>query len=373
MRRRRTLAAIAALCLAACSLVFPFDGYGPGNPGPDANEQPDATPEAAPDVFRPGCPLLHAPDRPQADDPGGKDNDIVVALSSFVIGLGSIPTPSLDQDGLCTCPDDPPCKSKEKFCDRDGGVDNGFDDLALRIGAFGAPIQQDRVQQSLDNGSMTILIAIHRYNGLPNDTSVDVGVFTSVGTARDDAGNNAVPKKDGTDVWGVDPASVATSTPPFVPKSIATAAWVTGGVLVAHLDLTIELGDKEPLPVELHEVTLTARIVNDGTLWRLEDGILAGRWPASAFLTSLAGIHDPADPTRYLCGDSSTYAVYKPQACDALDITSSSSKDSKGLVCDAISLGAGFAAVQAQLGDLAAPRIHVAGCGDGYTDDCTKP
>ncbi len=361
------------MALAACSLVFPFDDYGPGNPGsnPDSGDTGPGPATDANDAFVPGCPLDHAPDPPSADDPGGADTDITLAVSTLVIGVGTATTPGLDLDGLCSCPDVPPCTSKEKHCDREGGIDNGFDELAARFSAFGAPVRQDRVQSSLDSGSTTILVALHRYNGLANDTNVDVGLFASLGTTpMDDAGTPTPPKKDGNDVWTIDPGSVANSNPPYVPKAIATSAWVKNGVLVARVDLTLQLAGNDALPIELHEATVTGRLSKAGGLWRLDDGRLAGRWRSSSFLSALAGVHDPADKTKFLCGDSGTYAVYKPQVCAALDIRGSGSEDGTSKTCDALSVGAGFAAIQAKLGPLGPVTTRPTGCGGSWKDDC---
>lgn len=353
----------------ACSVAFPFDDYGPGGPaGPDAGD--GGTSDAA-DAFTPGCALARAPARPAADDPGGKDTDLTFAIGTLVIGLGATPTPGLDVDGLCTCPDIAPCVSSQRICDRDGGVDNAFDDLLLRFGSFGAPIKREKVQSSLDSGQTTVLMVVRRYNGLLNDTSVDVGLMTSLGTMRNDAGDPTPPRNDGTDEWTVDPSSVGNIAPPFVPKAIATEAYVSGGVLVAHGSFVLALGTSAFLTITLDEGTLTGRLLR-GPVWRITDGRLAGRWPTRKLLTSLAVIPDPIDKARFLCGDSGTYQAYKPQLCSAADIGAAAVSDSTGKKCDALSIGLGFEAVQARVGPLAPPRTPAAGCGPDWQDDCVK-
>lgn len=353
----------------ACSLVFPYDGYGPGTAEADAG---DAGRLDAADAFTPGCPLVHAPARPSADDPGGTDTSITLALNALVFGVGTIQTPGLDLDGLCTCPDVPACVAPQTTCDREGGVDNAFDEVLARFGSFGAPVKQAKVQDSLNDGDTSVLLVIHRYNGLPNDTSVELGMMASLGTPpATDGGKPVPPRHDGTDVWTVDPASVANDSEPFLPKAIATEAYVAGGVLVAHGTFTITLGNASPLAITLLEGIITARLSHDG-IWRMSGGRLAGRWPMSKLLTSLAAIPDPASGSGFLCGDSGTYQTYKPQLCSAVDILAASANDRTDKKCDSVSVGMGFEAVESKSGALAPARNLSAGCGRDWQDDCPR-
>lgn len=372
MRRRGMLVVMAgATAAAACSLVFPFDGYGPGSPLADAGSADVVAVDAA-DVFVPGCPLAHAPPPPAADDPGGADTDITLALGTLVLGLGTATTPGLDLDGLCSCPDVTPCEGPQRVCDREGGVDNSFDDLLAKFGAFGAPISQDKIQAALDNGATTVLMVVHRYNGTPNDTSVELGIMASLGTTPDGTGTPVPPRRDGTDEWTIDPDSVANNTPPFVPKSIATAAYVTGGVLVARGAFTIALGSGTPLTITLDEGFFVGRLSHDGTIWRVAEGRIGGRWPTSKMLTSFSVLQDPVDKTAFLCGDSGAYQAYKPQLCAAADIMTTAGNDLSDKKCDAVSIGMGFDAAEAKLGALAPPRVLPAGCGADWRDECAR-
>jgi len=352
----------------ACSLVFPYDGYGPGTPEADAADAAPAVDAA--DAFVPGCALTRFPPPPAADDPGGEDVAIDLAVSNLVLGVGTAQTPGLDLDGLCSCPDEPPCVSPQKTCDREGGVDNAFDDLLAKFGSFSAPIKQDRLRSSIDDGDTTFLLVIRRYNGMPNDTNVELGVIASLGTRTDDAtGKPTLPKRDGTDEWTVDPGSVSNRSAPFVPKTVATQGYVSGGILVARGDFVISLGSGAPLSVSLDDGVIIGRIVRDG-IWRMTEGRLAGRWSTSKLLTSLAVLPDPIDKSSYVCGDSGTYQAYKPQLCAAADISARAATDLTGQKCRALSIGAGFEAVQARIGALAPPRTQDAGCGPDWKDDC---
>ena len=371
MRRRGMLVVMAgATAGVACSLVFPFDGYGPGSPLVDAGPADAAAIDAA-DAFSPGCPLARPPAPPATDDPGGTDTNITLAISALLLGAGTATTPGLDVDGLCTCPDPPPCVSPQRVCDRDGGVDNAFDDLVGRFGAFGAPIDQQKVQASLDKGATSVVAVIYRYNGLPNDTSVELGLIASLGMNTDDAGDPIRPRHDGTDEWTVDPASITNKSEPFIPKTIATAAYVSGGVLVARGPLIISLGSATAVPIALEDGVFTGRLVHDG-IWRITDGRITGRWSTGKLLTSFAVIADPLDKTAFLCGDSGAYLAYKPQLCAAADISANAADDLTGKKCDAMSFGMGFDAVEAKLGALAPPRTQKSGCGPDWQDDCPK-
>jgi hypothetical protein len=358
-----------AMAGVACSVVFPYDGYGPGTEAPDAAD--GAPPFDAADAFTPGCPLTRYPARPAADDPGGQETDLNLAISTLVLGVGTAATPGLDLDGLCTCPDDPPCISSQRVCDREGGVDNAFDDLLGKFGSFGAPVKQEKVQAALDSGETTFLVVIRRYNGLANDTSVELGLIASLGTTRDDGGSSTPPLRDGTDEWTVDPSSVSNVKPPFVPNSIATEAYVTNGVVVARGNFIVALGSGTPVTITLDEGVITGRLEHDG-IWRMKDARLAGRFPTSKLLTSLATIIDPTNKNGFLCGDSGVYQTYKPQVCSAADISATGASDLSGKKCDALSIGAGFEAVEARIGALAPARIQDAGCGPDWKDDCAR-
>ena len=365
-----------AAAAAACSLAFPLDGYGPGaRDAASESSVPEASVDAAPEA---GCVLEHAPDRPPNDDPGaGPDVTVTFAIDFLNLGFGDAgPPPGYDLDGLCTCPDPAPCVGVGPMCDLDGGVDDSTNDLLSRLSSFGSgPIfDQTRVNQNLSRGSSTLLLALRSYNGKPNDQSVELAMFVSDGTPTPDGGGDPTPPKlDGQDIWTIDRGSViGGSGPPILPRYIDTAAYVAGGVLVGHVDAPIILNaGSANITLDLSESLATARIVHE-TTWRLTDGRIAGRWSTRSVLTALAAVQDPFKRNGFLCGDSGTYQSIKPQICQSADIMTSGKAQGTGQKCNAISIGIGFEAIEAQLGPLADPVDAGGACGPTWTDECPQ-
>jgi hypothetical protein len=174
-------------------------------------------------------------------------------------------------------------------------------------------------------------------------------------------------------VWTIDSTALfgGDAGPPYVSKTGDIKAYVSGGVLVAKLDLALNLSD---LVFDLRAAVITARIVNEGGHPRLVDGVIDGRWPTRSLLTSLDSLKDPFDHSgdTGLCGSSQLYQSIKEQACANVDISKDPSKDnaSPAVPCDALALAIKFTAESALMGvimDNKPPRHF---CGADYSDDC---
>jgi hypothetical protein len=150
-----------------------------------------------------------------------------------------------------------------------------------------------------------------------------------------------------------------------------TNAYVTDGVLVAHLDAPFIVGGvTDQLLVEMTQTVIVAPIIFDGS-YRVDEGRISGRWNLGKMLTSLQGIEDPFSPGSGLCADSGTYANVKSSACHGADVTTDPMMDGKGNACDALSIAGSFSAGPAHLGPIWAGKPIKQWCGAAYQDDCT--
>jgi hypothetical protein len=365
------------LGIAGCSLLFPFDGYGPGTAEVDAADAAPPLEASAPEAAT-GCVPAHWPERPAADDPSSGDVDLTFAVERLDLGLSddaSAPIAGRDLDGLCTCPDAPPCTSATTSCDQDGGVDNGIRGLLQALSAYGPVVDQTMLDTYLDQGAyMGFLLQLKRYNGTPNDRSVQFSAYRSDGTVLDDAGSNIRPRKDGTDQWTIDPDSlVGGSGPPYLPTAVDTNAYVANGLLVARANVPVVFPNGgNALPLKVEEGVVLGRLVREGAKWRIDQGTFAGRISTRILLTAFQAIPDPFNKGHTLCGPSKTYQALKPQVCAAAEITAFAATDNQGHACNAFSFGIGYTAVQAQLGGLGLSTLDSGlPCGPDYTDDCT--
>ena len=355
---------------AACTLLNPLDAYGPPKPGTgDAGAD---GPASGPDA----CVLARWPAPPAKDD-GTAKTSVVLAATSFAPGTTPGGTLGYDLDGVCTCPGPPTCNplssqptSGASVCDGDGGVDsNGSVVLDKFLTLTG---HKDTASASVEAGRGGFLISIADYNGTDNDSAVTVSVFASNGTQPPTPGGDSpVPKHDGTDVWTIDSHSLYGGTgPPYVSTSSDVGAYVSGGVLVARMDLNLLLAD---LAFDLRAAVLTGKLTHAGSLWHLEQGMLVGRWPTAKLLTSFDTVKDPfSGGNGGLCGQSALYQNIKGQICSSVDLVVSPSGDGHQQPCDSLGLTILFGAESAVIGDIMdnKPTVHL--CGDGYSDDCTR-
>jgi hypothetical protein len=376
VRRRIEVGALGvALLAAACSLAFPLDRYHNGT-AVDASLPGDASTGHVPT-----CKLARPPPPPPENDPGSGDLNLVFALRSTSAradaGSPTEPGGGYDLDGYCSCTEGDPqsCISDAAPCDGTGGVDNeGFAILKL-ISAFPAlaKFSPEAFERYVAQGTSTMLVTVHGYNGMPNDTQVEVGILVSDGRLVDagDPINTAPPLWDGKDVWST---MAATVNALGIPINLDPKGYVSGGVLVARLTSTDGGGPVVPMLGLAGQVTggfMAGRIVHEGDLWQLHEGIFAGRLPISRVFSLLSTVDDPLVDGGHLCGpDSQTFGYVKKQLCDRADISAGAASDGLGLACDAISIGMGFEATQALQGGIGIDPPVIFGCGPTFTDTC---
>ena len=326
-----------------------------------------------------GCAHAGPPARPDGDDPGGVDTEVVAAITLVDFGLDAGASRSFDLDDTCTCPGPESCKplAGSKHCDDDAGRDNAGGPLLAKFAALSSTFDPNGVNARIGEGQNTLIVRVRRWNGLPNDTSVELDVFVSSGTApQDDAGHGPPPKHDGTDVWAVDSASlVGGIAPPYVPTFVDENAYVSGGMVVATLDFPLSLGGGYAAAfISLSGARVVGVLEDRATGHAIKDARVVGRWGSRNLLTSLQVAGDPFNKGQYLCGSDLTYQTLKSEICKAADLATNAQNDNSGAACDAMSLVLSFQSEPATLGPATtATGVDggaVAPCGASYTDQC---
>jgi hypothetical protein len=369
-RRWLVLAASSASLLWACTLFNPLDEYGPPVPKPLEASAPPSSGDAAPDQDE-GC-GVRWPRRPARDDLSGAVEPLVFAMDGLALSLpedaGANAIDGYDLDGVCTCPGPPSCVAPpgvEVTCDGDGGTDRAGSALLETLAQLGE--SKGNPSGSVRAGGKNVLLRLRNYNGGLDDTSVELAAYLSHGTEGIQGGKPKVPAFDGSDVWTVDPLSLAGgAAPPYVPLTVDTNAYVSGGTLVAEVDVPLPLG----LDLKVRGGVLTAKLLRDGASYRL-DGIVVGRYPTGDFLTHLDVLRDPFNDSG-LCGTSRLYADIKATICARVDIAADRTKDGTSAPCDSLGVALLFTAGPATLGAVFQRPPPARGCGEAWSDDCAR-
>ena len=409
-----TFAALVALSAAAVSVYQSCALYDSSLLLPAADAGADGGAEAGP------CNPARWPSRPAKNDPSSTPNiEAVAALQSIDIGLGSsgdagtdggLPPYGFDLDGVCTCPGPPSCIQEQgapETCDDSVGRDNANLEIFQQFGSV-ALNSASQLNQGLQSGQYGLVFRLTNYNNQPNDTQVTASLYVSNGVGVGADGGTVSPTHNGTDPWTIDPGSLANGAqlvgtdcggdnPACVPVFTDVNAYVAGGVLVAQLttDFPLSFGTKSVLGgavMRLKDMLIVGTlqpkgIVGGGFGFAINDGTIAGRWPTSYLLSTLASMPDnnvplPLGPDSYLCGQDKNYQILKWAACQIADIASNPAADNTNAHCDAISVGLRFTAEPARLGAVLAVPTPPAGCttdaGAGlpaipWSDQCSSP
>jgi hypothetical protein len=371
----RLVATIGALAsFAACSLVYPLDGYTGGEEiieagGADTAETSIET--------GPQCTPPQLPTRPEPSAVAGTLT-VVNAFRTFEFGDEKRPTEpnarGFDLDQTCTCPARPSCRSltQQPNCDLPNGVDNNAGNFFLStLSNFGTiSTETSKIQR----GEHGLLFRIRNYNGLADDDTVDFAVFNSFGLdygsdgGATDAGAGP-PRFDGTDRWLVDAKSLLGGTP-YVADVSDARAYVRDFTLVAHLTKVIRIG---PYTIPLYGGIFTAHLTPMGDSFGTDDGIAAGRENAQEVLTALQTVPDPFHPGEFLCGTNTIYNALRTQFCNILDITTAVADDNQDKPCDAASSAIRFTSTPAFLGAVIDNGPPKTPCGADWIGQCPTP
>ncbi|MDB5218868.1 MAG: hypothetical protein JWO86_6795 [Myxococcaceae bacterium] len=350
----------------------PYDDGGTADVTMDVAPPPDAR-----------CALKHSPERPTIPD-GANTPTVVFAMDAVSFDEVTAGAPlGFDLDDACTCPEDETCVPPEggdRRCDRSEGRDNAFGPLfGTIIGQFGSP---DFATQRIRDGNYGAIISLSQWNQQPNDPLVTIGFFTSGGLDDPPDAGKSKPRFDGTDRWTIDPESLvsgdqligvdcSTSTR-CVPLYADLKGYVKDDQLVARIDrVPFVVSTKSGLfEIELTSVILTAHIVREAGILRLERGELVGRSASGRLLAAIGQLQDSVfGSDAGLCNSPGAYALAKSAICDAVDIATAPADDKAGKSCTALSGALGFTAVQAMGGTVFSTARNPNACAS-FTDSC---
>ena len=340
--------------LAACQLIAGIDDrkvYVPDVGTPDTGGEAAVDPCQQPDV----------PPPPSSLTSSGSDSVVITAALSRIM-LGSTdggPYYGFNLDKTCTCPQAESCthSGSQQTCDDEGGIDN----YARHIFEETNLTSESNLNNAVQTGLSGALIKISDYNGKADDAVVTVTVYGSLGYES----YPAAPKWDGTDRWTVDPGS---ANGPYFTNN----AYVAGSKLVASLNFPIIVGSAytNPVTIELVSGRIVADLQMNGTSLVKMTGLLGGRWDPARFLPSLQHVPDPTLDGGWLCGTDTTYQFVKAVICANTDINADPQFDNQGGQCNAVSMGLGFEASPAVLGNVGPTVDAGAPCGASWTDKC---
>ena len=318
--------------------------------GADAADAPLPTPMPEASVDADTCARTRWPPRPNRPDNGMAIPEVINAIRTLDFGpdqqADSGKPLGFDLDGVCTCPGTESCaplKGAPSHCDLDGGRDNAGGALIATLGSISANLfDTSGVNARLKSGFYGLVIRLRNYDGTSDDPRVEVSVYISGGPegepvdsgqppddggARDGAADaappftSAPPKYDGTDRWSVDTNSLLGGTTlagvdcdkaniKCAPVFVDTQGYVANNQVVGRLDFPLSLGSGSGLAsvvINLVGSVVTAKLIPEGTSFRVEEGQIAGRWATGELLTSLQQLHDPFDQNSRLSTESEAF------------------------------------------------------------------
>jgi hypothetical protein len=331
---------------------------------------------------------VYPPGHPDADDPSDANFQVLTfAMRTIDLGIrldgGPVPSNGFDLDHVFTCCHGgrDSCVSPVEagaHCDNDGGRDNSATEFLNGLDrTYRGSINPDAVTFTLEQGVSSVLVQLASYNGQPNDTQLIASFYSSPGVQT--VGDAAPAAKwDGTDVWTIDHASVLNGADAAVdagilPSQFDVHAYVAGGVLVMHLDLTLRIDVSYPnydflLAPVLTGASVTARIVRGpGGTYTLREGQIGARWSVASALDVM--MHYPGG---VMCPGTPVFTLLKPQICSAADIMTDPTKDNTGASCNGLSITYAFTADPARLGPVV-PTSDTPPCNGASPGDCTSP
>lgn len=363
MRVSRLFAATSLAFLAACQTIAGLDGEftknvasgGQGAGGDLAQGGGGASG---------GCVPKTPPAPPDKDD--ATDNiAFTMAVRSIDLHEDTGVASGFDLDGRCTCDGSTPadafpssCKMHAKteatdLCDAPDGVDGQSARIFHQFvdGGF----DSTRMSDGAEHGYWSVLIRVEGYNGSANDTQVAVSVYNAA--PRYDP----PPLWDGSDVWPIDPASLADGMSVTQPLYHTDSAYVAGGKLVLSLDssaLVFFDGSGGYLQVRLSGAIVTGTLeAVPGGGYRMADAVLSGKWPQEEVFNALDDFRVNGVP---ICTTDFSFTFLKNALCPKLDVNRGAPNVAE--YCDALSFGLTFVAEPAQLGVAGMLLTPTPGC-----------
>ena len=356
MAARRPTAAFALALLAGCQV------YDPSLLPTDAGV--------------PGYEAAVPPPRPEAPDDAEDVGELTFVIRDVLFEQDGDrwATIGYDLDGRLTEPPAydtacrPPHAPTRPETDGEGGIDNAFGRHLFPLVEVTNPGLQGVARGFQAEGVGAIALTVRGWNGADDDARVEVAaavtvfgvaaepaddeppaaVLTSEGPETPEGEALELPTWDGSDwVWVRDDNFFEEDlTRPFIADD---NAYVTGGTLVFRLPDRTDFvfpGAEIGLLVRLTGALATARLVDGGE--RLEDMVVAGRWPLLDLLETAESVG--------VCRDTASYDILARRLDRVADVRAQRGTGGPDVPCDAVSLGLRFEA---------ASRARIAGLAEG--------
>lgn len=367
----RALASSLVLLSLGCDVYHPeaFEDAdaGPGmDAGPEREDagRPDAgppdagAPDAGPGDAGPSCILRRPPPRTAEADTG--DRVLTFALRDIVLDQENMVWADIgyDHDGECTENVDQgtcvPRTGGVPQLDGPGGVDNLGGRQVLSLLEQRDPGIEADARRAQREGRYVIFVRIAGWNGLDDDSRVQVWFSQSL-SASPDGGSPGDPLRwDGTDRFTLSEADFEAGDPTR-PLLFDDLAYVADRQVVMHIPDGRPIllpWSAHPLELRLTDAFLTGTLNADAT--RLEDVTMTGRWALidiQSVFTQL-GLCPGTDERRDADILLNQFA----------DIRGDPATDGLGATCDAYSIAVGFTGWPAVFADVASPPPFVNLC-----------
>jgi hypothetical protein len=310
------------------------------------------------------CPHASPPDKPKVTNAGG-ELDLVFAIRHLSFGFSAPDGPSsigYDIDRTCTCQGEHqscllPSWAPGEHCDGPEGRDNATGAFFQELNKVAPSFGEDAWNKDLERGRSTVLIRVQSYNGLADDDQVEMSWYMAAkfwATNENPDGGVAAPRWDGTDAWPVRDVSLVpqpeadggVSYDVDRPLQRDTKAYVSGGVLVGMIPQGMVQVDPSMIMV-FTDPFLTAKLVDKGGSWELQDGLVAGVWRLDDIFAQLGFLAIASVP---MCVGSPFYGSLKEKICRNADIYHA--RGTPTTPCDGLSIGMSFSGEAARLGEV---------------------
>lgn len=359
MNRGVGLVAAMALLGAACATVLGLEHL----PGETSQDDAGATVDG-----NAACDGVNVPPEPPRDRAGGDGNTFWTAFRTFDLGIDQARRAvgyNLDRTcsttiatSSCRSTIDQPTFDKFTADRGDAGIDDTSVVLMGDLGLLSPAFNPTEIDARLKRGDYGMVVRVRNYNGAAEDTAVDVELFPTIGVTNGSGGST--PNFDRGDVWRRD-ARFTLYQGSENSKNRAAKAYVSGGKLTAFFaELVLPFRaaeDPKPFDLRLRETWLTARVAADGDGFRLDEGVIAGRYRTVDFLSEVLSIyveHLGALRDFHVCDEPGkpVYGAIKQQLCPVRDLRGSEREDRSGSSCDAVSFVVRFDAPAAGFQDF---------------------
>ncbi|HJL15535.1 MAG TPA: hypothetical protein RMH99_07770 [Sandaracinaceae bacterium LLY-WYZ-13_1] len=321
-----------------------------------------------------GCDRSLPPPRPDAPDDGEDVGERVYVVRDVVFDQSGDRwrTIGYDLDERCTEPPGydaecrPPHAPSRPEVDGEGGLDNAFGHHLFPLVEVTNPGLQDVARGYQERGVGAIMLIMRGWNGADDDARVEITLGISVYATPGGADDTEPPEVMSTPDGPQTPAGEPLPEPVwdghdwfwlradnFLDGDVDTPfiyddnAYVSGGTIVLSLPNRTDFifpGPEIGLLVRLTGAVATARLTDDGT--RLEDIVVAGRWPTLDLLDTAEAVG--------VCPGGSEHEIFTRQLDRVSDIRAREGTGGPDVSCDAVSIGLAFEqGVEARFAGLA--------------------